>query len=169
MATTPAGHATLTPKQERFCQEYLLDLNATQAAIRAGYSAKTANEQGARLLAKASVAARVSEMQTERAKRIEVTQDYVLRRLVDNVERAMQAEPVRDREGNETGEYVYQGAVANGSLKMLGEHLGMFRQRVEHSGPDGGPIPVDGLTPDQMAATVAQLLATAQQRKDAQP
>lgn len=39
--------AKLTPKQERFCEEYLIDLNATQAAIRAGYSANTAREQGA--------------------------------------------------------------------------------------------------------------------------
>ena len=45
----------LTPKQARFVDEYLIDLSATQAAIRAGYSARTANEQGARLLAKASI------------------------------------------------------------------------------------------------------------------
>ena len=45
----------MTTKQQRFVEEYLIDLNATQAAIRAGYSAKTANEQGARLLANVSV------------------------------------------------------------------------------------------------------------------
>jgi phage terminase small subunit len=51
----------MTPKQERFVAEYLIDLNATQAAIRAGYSAKTANEQAARLLANVSVAEAVQE------------------------------------------------------------------------------------------------------------
>jgi phage terminase small subunit len=130
----------LTPKQETFAQEYLVDLNATQAAIRAGYSARTAGSQGERLLKHVEISARVAELQAARAQRVEVTQDYVLRRILDNVERAMQAEPVLDREGNPTGEYVYQGSVANGALKMLGEHLGMFRQKVEHTGRDGGPI-----------------------------
>ena len=53
--------AKLTPKQKRFCDEYLIDLNATKAAIRAGYSERTANEQGARLLAKVSVKAHIDE------------------------------------------------------------------------------------------------------------
>ena len=63
--TKPAltGPRPLTPKQQRFVAEYLKDLNATQAAIRAGYSEKTANEQGARLLAKASVREAVTEGQ----------------------------------------------------------------------------------------------------------
>ncbi len=52
---------SLTPKQARFVEEYLLDLNATQAAIRAGYSAKTANEQGSQLLAKLSIRQAVAE------------------------------------------------------------------------------------------------------------
>jgi phage terminase small subunit len=124
--------AGLTPKQETFAQEYLVDLNATQAAIRAGYSAKTAAQVGHENLRKPEIAARVAALQAKRVERVEVTQDYVLRRLLDNVERAMQAEPVTDREGNETGEYTYQGAVANGALKLLGEHLGMFKKVVEH-------------------------------------
>ena len=57
----------MTAKQERFVEEYLIDLNATQAAIRAGYSPKTANEQGARLLAKVSIQAAVSKAQAEGA------------------------------------------------------------------------------------------------------
>jgi phage terminase small subunit len=67
----------LTAKQARFVAEYLVDLNATQAAIRAGYSARTANEQAARLLANVSVAAAVAEAQAARGKRTEVTQDRV--------------------------------------------------------------------------------------------
>ncbi len=71
----------LTPKQERFVQEYLIDLNATQAAIRAGYSAHTANEQGARLLTNVSVRSAVEEAKKSRAERTEITQDRVLQEL----------------------------------------------------------------------------------------
>ena len=67
----------LTPKQARFVEEYLIDLNATQGAIRAGYSAKTANEQGAQLLAKLSIRGAVAEAQAIRSKRTEITQDEV--------------------------------------------------------------------------------------------
>ncbi len=70
----------LTDKQQRFVDEYLVDLNATQAAVRAGYSAKTANEQGARLLANVSVQNAIRERQAARSARTEVTQDWVLRR-----------------------------------------------------------------------------------------
>ncbi len=71
----------LTPKQSRFVDEYLVDLNATQAAVRAGYSAKTANEQGARLLAKASVQAAVQSRMKQREQRTQVDADYVIKRL----------------------------------------------------------------------------------------
>lgn len=72
----------LTPKKELFCKEFLVDLNGTQAAIRAGYSEKTANEQAARLLATVSVQARINELKTKRAEKIEVKSDDVLRELV---------------------------------------------------------------------------------------
>ena len=75
----------LTPKQQMFVMEYLVDLNATQAAIRSGYSAKTANEQGARLLANVSVQAALKEAMDERASRVELTADSVLRELRDLV------------------------------------------------------------------------------------
>jgi len=73
----------LTDKQEMFCREYLIDLNATQAAIRAGYSKNSANEQGAQNLAKLSIAQRIIELKAERNGRVEVDADYVLRRLVE--------------------------------------------------------------------------------------
>ena len=57
----------LTEKQKRFAEEYLIDLNATQAAIRAGYSAKTANEQGSRLLANVSIQKAISKAIAERS------------------------------------------------------------------------------------------------------
>ena len=71
----------LTAKQQRFVAEYLIDLNATQAATRAGYSAKTANEQGARLLANVSVRSALTEEQKARSDRTEIDADWVLKRL----------------------------------------------------------------------------------------
>lgn len=73
----------LTDKQEMFCREYLVDLNATQAAIRAGYSDKTANAQAGRLLVNVSVQERIQELKSERGERLEVDADYVLKRLVE--------------------------------------------------------------------------------------
>jgi len=71
----------LTPKQKRFVAEYLIDLNATQAAIRAGYSKNTAVAQGGRLLANVNIAAAVQRGAERREKRTEITQDKVLREL----------------------------------------------------------------------------------------
>lgn len=79
-AANKKGDDGLTDKQRVFVAEYLKDLNATQAAIRAGYSARTANEQGARLLANVSVAAAIEKAMTQRAERTEITQDMVLER-----------------------------------------------------------------------------------------
>ncbi|WP_370682253.1 terminase small subunit [Comamonas sp. GB3 AK4-5] len=71
----------LTPKQERFVAEYLIDLNATQAAIRASYSARTAASQGERLLRNVEVAKAIQAAQAARAARTEITQDRVLQEL----------------------------------------------------------------------------------------
>lgn len=71
----------LTPNQQRFVDEYLVDLNATQAAIRAGYSAKTAHVQGTRLLGIARVSEAVAEAQKEREQRTRITADRVLQEL----------------------------------------------------------------------------------------
>lgn len=71
----------LTPKQKRFVAEYLLDLNATAAAKRAGYSEKTACEQAARLLANVKVQTAVQEAEQARQERTEITQDMVLREM----------------------------------------------------------------------------------------
>ena len=74
---------TLNEKQQRFIDEYLVDLNATQAAIRAGYSAKTAKQQGSRLLTHADIQAAVTERQEQRAERVQVSQDYVLSSILE--------------------------------------------------------------------------------------
>ncbi len=71
------------PQQERFIQEYLIDLNATQAALRAGYSPKTAYSQGDRLLKHVEISKLIAAAQAKRAKNAEVDADYVLRRMVE--------------------------------------------------------------------------------------
>ena len=71
----------LTPKQKRFCQEYVIDLNGTQAAIRAGYSPNTANEQASQHLAKLNVQNYIQSLQEKIQKRTEITADMVVREL----------------------------------------------------------------------------------------
>lgn len=68
----------LTDKQQRFCDEYQVSFNATQAAIRAGYSKKTANEQGSRLLANVSIQQELQKKKDRVAKKLEITQEMVL-------------------------------------------------------------------------------------------
>ncbi|WP_210461687.1 terminase small subunit [Pantoea ananatis] len=75
--------AKLTDKQELFAREYLKDLNATQAAIRAGYSVKTAQEQASRLLSNVMVQSRISELKADRNEEVGIDAAYVLRRLVE--------------------------------------------------------------------------------------
>lgn len=135
--------AGLTPKQERFVSEYLVDLNATQAAIRAGYSERTANEQGARLLAKASVAAAIAEAQAARSERTKIDADYVLRQAVKLHERCMQEiVPLTDRKGRQIRDddgnplFVFNAAGAAKALELIGKHVGVqaFKEQVEHTG-----------------------------------
>ena len=73
----------LTAKQQRFCDEYLIDLNATQAAIRAGYSQKRASEQAYQLLQKTTVQNYIQKRKKDRVERTEFTQDMVLRELAN--------------------------------------------------------------------------------------
>jgi phage terminase small subunit len=76
-----AGPMKLTPKQVRFVQEYLIDLNAAQAAIRAGYSAKTARVIGHEILTKPEIAAAIEKAKAERAQRTRLTGDMVVDEL----------------------------------------------------------------------------------------
>lgn len=73
----------LTDQQELFCREYIIDLNATRSAIRAGYSEKTADVQGSRLLTNVKVTERIRELNSKRMDRVEVTADTVLKNLYE--------------------------------------------------------------------------------------
>jgi phage terminase small subunit len=164
----------LTPKQEAFVREYLLDLNATQAAIRAGYSAKTAGRNADRMMKNDEIRKAVTEAQTARSQRVELTADYVLRNLTEVVERCLQRAPVMTRRGREVvqvtddeGRHVWQfdAKGANGALNLLGQHLGLYTKKLEHTGENGGPIQVQGSNLDdldetQLAALAAKLAAT---------
>ena len=117
----------MTPKQQRFVDEYLIDLNATQAAIRAGYSAKTANEQGARLLANVSVRNAVSEAKAKRSKETGIDAAWVLSRLAaeafadlaDLYDEQGRIKPVKD------WPLVWrQGLVAGIEVETIGEGAG---------------------------------------------
>lgn len=133
----------LNDKQRRFVEEYLIDLNATQAAIRAGYSAKTAYSQGQRLLKHVEIQQAITEGQAQRSERVKIDQDYVLSSIVETIERCKQAKPVLARNGEpimiENGEgqlvpaYIFNaGAILKGA-EMLGNHLNLWKGQ---QGPD---------------------------------
>jgi phage terminase small subunit len=109
----------LNPKQTRFVAEYLKDLNATQAAIRCGYSERTAKQQGSRLLTNADIAAAVAAGQERLAGKLELTAEKVLKDL----------EEVRTKALGEN-----QFAPAVRAIELQGKHLGMFVEKHEHSG-----------------------------------
>ncbi|WP_058912858.1 terminase small subunit [Entomohabitans teleogrylli] len=73
----------LTDKQEMFCREYLIDLNATQAAIRAGYSEKTANRTASENMSKPDIKSRIAELKSQRNDLVGINATYVLNRLVE--------------------------------------------------------------------------------------
>ena len=109
----------MTPKQRKFVQEYLKDLNATQAAIRAGYSKKTAYSIGQRLLKNVEVKAAVQTGQKKSAERAEVSVEYVITKLRTLAEGAMADD---DRTN------------ANRSLELLGKHVGAFAENINLRG-----------------------------------
>ncbi len=102
-----------TPKQARFIDEYLVDLNATQAGIRAGYSKKTANEQGARLLAKVGIKAEIKKRMAEVAEATGITVKSVIESIVGTQGRARVA-----------GKFSAELKAA----ELLGKHVGAFEK-----------------------------------------
>ncbi|MBS1169525.1 MAG: hypothetical protein H6R01_443 [Burkholderiaceae bacterium] len=173
------GAPALNEKHKRFVDEYLIDLNATQAAVRAGYSEKTAGSQGFDLLKKPEIQQYLTERMAAREKRTEITQDKVLKELAKigfaDIRRAVKwGESVlvhaEDDEGGNPVELKHTVALLSsteidddtaaaiaevsqgrdgvklkmhdkkGALVDIGRHLGMFKDKVEVSGNDGGAI-----------------------------
>ena len=131
--------ATLSnSKHERFAQEIAQGRSFSDAYVAAGFKANRGN--AARLNANESIRGRVEELQKEAAEKAGASVEFVVEGLMENFHRSMQAVEVKDNKGIGTGEYRYEGAVANRSLELIGKHLGMFKERVEHSGPNGAPV-----------------------------
>lgn len=117
----------LTDKQAAFVREYLVDLNATQAAIRAGYSERTANAQAGRLLANVGIREAIETAQAKRARRVEIKAEDVLRGVIEVTTQARESGDLK---------------TALKGYELQGKHLGMWTEKVkqEVSGPDGGPV-----------------------------
>lgn len=148
--------AKLTEKQQRFVDEYLIDLNATQAAIRAGYSVKTAKDIGCQNLAKLNIQQEISEKMAERSKRTGVNQDRIVMELakiafvnaadvIDSDDATIKAGATADDTAaiqsvkvkvipTKEGEGVEREIRLNDKLKaleLLGKHLGMWNDKLD--------------------------------------
>jgi phage terminase small subunit len=171
----------------RFVDEYLIDLNATQAAIRAGYSAKNADKIGPELLGKAGVAEAISEAQRTRSERTTIDADWVLTRLAKEVNADLadlfsadgRLKPIREwpaiwRRGLVSGidvDEIRADGVVIGSVRklklsdrlkrieLIGKHVGVqaFREQVGVGNPNGTPI--ETITPGMTMQEAADLYA----------
>lgn len=124
----------MTEKQKMFCMEYTQDMNATQAAIRAGYSEKTAYSQGHDLLKKPEIKAVIDAILAKRAKDIELDEDWCLRRFKEISDRCMQKEAVMEFDGEEwveSGVWKFDSTGANRATENIAKILGMFIDRKE--------------------------------------
>lgn len=145
-------------QHERFCQEYLIDLNGTKAAERSKYSKKTATVKASQLLTKVNIQKRIAELQEIRARRTEVNQDRVLKELAcighSNIKRYIKnaakgfiefrdidniseedAKAIESIKVNyEKGHIEFKLYSKTKALEMEGRHLGMFVEKIEHSG-----------------------------------
>lgn len=164
--TGPNGEQVLNPRQRRFVDEYLVDLNATQAAIRAGYSSRTAGAVGHENLTKPEIATAVQAAIDERAKRTNVTQDRVVEELsvvsfsniwdyeidenghvalsigvrpeairaVASIKRKRRTIPRKDDAPIVEIETEIRLWDKPGTLRLAGQHLGMYKDVVKHEG-----------------------------------
>lgn len=146
----------LTPKQAMFCIEYLKDLNATQAAIRAGYSEDSAYSIGEENLKKPEISKAIQEQMDCRARRTMITGDWVIAQLQEVAERCLESKPVyvfdkaekkmvpetamimeENGEMKEVGVYEFDAAGANKALETIARHLKLLTDRTELGNLDG--------------------------------
>ncbi len=133
----------LTPKQQCFVDEYLIDLNATQAAIRAGYSPRTARAIACENLAKPDIQEAIAEAKRERSEATKIDAEWVLHQAVELHRRCMQEvkpalhpksrRQLKDDSGNLL--FTFNAAAANRALELVGKHvdIGAFKDRLEVS------------------------------------
>ena len=147
----------MTDKQKRFCEEYLIDLNATQAAIRAGYSEKTAGQTGFENLGKPEIQEKLQELMQSRSERTQITADRVLQEvaalaftnMTDLVSSAnansIKLENIKDLPANtqaaikkiKVGQYGLEVELhsKDGALDKLMKHLGLYEKDNEQAKP----------------------------------
>jgi phage terminase small subunit len=141
-ATEKIERPKLTDMQELFCHEYMIDFNATQSALRAGYKPTTrmsSNNLGARL--KKLLKWRIEELMAERIQKTDVEAEWVVRELVDVVKKCREYTPVLDFKGKQViretedgkmfAAYDFNAKGATAALDLLGKHLGMYKEKVE--------------------------------------
>lgn len=132
----------LTARQQAFVEHFVVLRNGTKAAIEAGYAPGSAHVEASRLLRNAKVRAAVDALSKERAIELGIDHTFVLERLKTVVERCLQVEEVV-MFGEPTGEFKFNAKDANKALELLGKQLGMFKDQVEHTGPNGEAIPIE--------------------------
>lgn len=157
----------MTKKQKLFVEEYMIDLNATQAAIRAGYSPETAQEQGSRLLSNVMVKKEIGKAMAERSRRTGVNADRVVMELakiafvnavdvIDHKTATVKADASPDDTaaiqsvkvktfGEDGLEREIKMADKLKALELLGRHLGMFKDKLELSGMESEKSKLDDL------------------------
>lgn len=134
----------MTPRSSDFVDEYLVDLNATQAAIRAGYSEKTAYSIGQRLLKNVEVQKMIANRMEERSKRTEITQDRVLTDIELIKQDAMRKS--FDKNGNEA---MINHTSALKACELQGRHLQMWNDKVA--------LTIETTTDEELHARIADL------------
>ena len=134
----------LTPKQQRFVEEYMVDLNATRAYIRAGYKAseEAARRNAARLLTKDDVISAVNSMRSS---------------LSETTGRTVAAVMADIRRIGDRAEESEDWAPALKARELEAKHLGAFAERVELTGAGGGPVQSVSLTPDEFRALAIEM------------
>jgi len=142
------------PKHEKYAQELAKGKSQADAYEAAGY--KGDRTAASRLATNVNIQARVAELQEKVAGRVvertSISKEWVIERLIENANRAMQAEAVKTKDGETIGEYAYQGNVANRALELLGKELGMFIDRKEV----GKPGDFSELSEDELDAIIAR-------------
>ena len=136
----------LDAREAIFVDEYLIDLDVERAAKAAGYSDSMAKSKAYQWVSggkvKPHVFEAVKKRMLERQKRVEVSQDYVLNTIIETIERCKQAEPVKDAEGNLTGEYSFDAKAVLKGAELLGRHLGTWNDKLKLQGDAENPLVV---------------------------
>jgi len=127
--------AVLTGKQLMFVNEYLIDLNATQAAIRAGYSKKTAGQIGDENLKKPQISQMIDLLKEKRIQKVQVDAQWVLEKSIQLHDRCAQEAQVLDKDGSPTGEYKFEHTGVAKALELIGKHVNVqsFKENIEIS------------------------------------